>query len=150
MLIDPTQVVTDLANNKKKKKIYELNRRFQDSWVVKLPWAKSIVGAKGKATQVKCKVCNIIDERNRLLVVKSNSLWKPIGRGKVTITSISVVMGDIYFLNTNQHVINEKLYVQRGKNYVLWQVVKGLWWNIKKINAICIHFPFTFIGQAYD
>ncbi len=35
-------------------------------------------------------------------------------------------MGDIYFLKTNQHMINEKLYVQRGKNYVLRQVVEGV------------------------
>jgi hypothetical protein len=84
------------------------------------------VGAKGKVTQIKCKVCNIIDGRNRLLVAKLNSLWKPIGCRKATIIFTSVVMGDIYFLKTNQHMINEKLYVQRGKNYVLRQVVEGV------------------------
>jgi hypothetical protein len=37
-----------------------------------------------------------------------------------------VAMGDIYFLKINQHVINEKLYVQRGIDFVLQQVVKGV------------------------
>jgi len=27
-------------------------------------------------------------------------------------------MGNIYFLKTNQHVINEKFYMQRGKDFV--------------------------------
>jgi hypothetical protein len=125
-------------------KIYELNRPFQASWVAKLPWAKSIVGAKGKATQIKCKVCNIIDGRNRLLLAKSNSLWKPIGCRKATIISIGVVMGDIYFLKTNQHMINEKLYVQKGKNYVLWQVVEGVVVEQKKnyynLHSFSIYF----------
>ncbi len=60
-------------------------------------------------------------------------------------------MGNIYFLKTNQHVINEKLYVQKGKKIVLWQVVEGVVveWE-KKTSAIYIYFPFTFIGQTYD
>jgi hypothetical protein len=48
-------------------------------------------------------------------------------------------------------VINEKLYVQKGKKIVLWQVVEGVVveWE-KKTSAIYIYFPFTFIGQTYD
>ncbi len=126
MLVDPTQVATYLASSKKRKKIYELNHHFQDSWVVKLPWAESIVGVKGKAIEVKCKVYNVIDGRNKLLVANLNYLWKHVGRMKATIAFVGVVMGDIYFLKTNQHMINEKFYVQKGKNYVLWQVVEGV------------------------
>ncbi len=126
MLVIPTQVATYLANSKKRKKINDLNRRFQDSWVVKLLWAESIMGVKGKTTEVKCKVCNVIDGRNRLLVTNSNSLWKHFSHMKATIASTDVVTGGIYFLKTNQHMINEKLYVQKGKNYVSWQVVEGV------------------------
>jgi hypothetical protein len=32
---------------------------------------------------------------------------------------MGVAMGDFYSLNTHQHVINEKLYVQRGKD-IIW------------------------------
>jgi hypothetical protein len=34
--------------NKKRKKVYEMNHQFQDIWVTKLPWAKSVVGDGGR------------------------------------------------------------------------------------------------------
>jgi hypothetical protein len=37
---------------KKIKKAYEMNMHFQDFWVIKLPWAKSILGSNGKVVQV--------------------------------------------------------------------------------------------------
>jgi hypothetical protein len=95
-----------------------MNRRFQNSWVAKLPWAKSIMGVDGKVTQVKCKVCIVIEGRNKFLVPKLDSLWKHVNQRKSTIASASVVVGDFYFLKTNQHVLNEKLYVQKGKDFV--------------------------------
>ncbi len=39
-IIDSIQVEVELKNNKKWKKMYEMNYRFQDAWVAKLPWAK--------------------------------------------------------------------------------------------------------------
>ncbi len=50
VVIDLTQVEIDLANSKKRKKMNELNRHFQDSWATKLPWAKFVVGVDGKVT----------------------------------------------------------------------------------------------------
>ncbi len=70
LVVDPTQVEVDLANSKKRKNIYEMNRRFQNSWVAKLPWAKFVVCVDGKITQVKCKACIVIEGRNKLLVLK--------------------------------------------------------------------------------
>jgi hypothetical protein len=43
------------------------------------------MGAKAKATQIKCKVCNVIDGKNRLLVAKLNYLWKHVRHRKATI-----------------------------------------------------------------
>lgn len=31
------------VKSKKKKKAYDLNRKFQDAWIAKLPWAKNVV-----------------------------------------------------------------------------------------------------------
>jgi hypothetical protein len=76
------------------------------------------VGVDGKVTQVKCKECTIIEGRNKLFVLKLDSLWKHVGQRKATIASMSMAIGDFYFLKTNQHVFNEKLYVQRGKDFV--------------------------------
>ncbi len=49
-------------------------------------------------------------------------------------------MGDIYFLKTNQHVINEKLYVQRGGDFVLQQVAKGIMVEQKKLVQFALIF----------
>jgi len=43
------------------------------------------MGAKAKATQVTCKVCNVIDGKNRLLVAKLNYLLKHVDHRKVLI-----------------------------------------------------------------
>jgi len=45
-----------------------MNRRFQDIWVVKLPWTKFVLGSNGKVVQVQCKVCSLIDGKDKLLV----------------------------------------------------------------------------------
>jgi hypothetical protein len=50
LVVDPTQIETNLANIKRIKKMYEMNHRFQDSWVAKLPWVEFIVGVDGKVT----------------------------------------------------------------------------------------------------
>jgi len=44
----------------------------------------------------------------------------------------------------NQHVINEKLYVKKGNDFVWQHVVEGVLVEGKKIRVICIHFPPTF------
>ncbi len=47
-----------------------------------------------------------------------------IGERKATTTIFNVVaMGEYYFSKKNQHVFNESLYVSKGKEYVVQQVV---------------------------
>jgi phosphoglycerol transferase MdoB-like AlkP superfamily enzyme len=78
---------------------------------------------------------------------KLDSLWKHVGQRKAAITSMGVVVGDLYFLKTNQHVINEKLYVQRGKDIIWQQIAKGI--GVKRTkNCFCL--PFIFPKQAHD
>jgi hypothetical protein len=38
----------NITLTKKRKKAYEMNRHFQDTWVVKLPWAKYVLSSNGK------------------------------------------------------------------------------------------------------
>ncbi len=38
----------NIALTKKRKKAHEMNRHFQDTWGVKLPWTKFVLGSKGK------------------------------------------------------------------------------------------------------
>ncbi len=84
------------------------------------------MGTKRKVTQVKCKVGNVINGKDKLLVAKLDSLWKYFGHRKAIVASTNVAMGDIYFLKTNQHMMNEKLYVRRSRDYVLRQVAKWI------------------------
>jgi hypothetical protein len=72
------------------------------------------VGNERKVTQIKCKVGNVNNGKDKILVTKLDSSWKHVGHRKAIVASSSVAMGDIYFLKTNQHVINKKLYVKRG------------------------------------
>jgi hypothetical protein len=53
-----------------------------------------------------------------------------------------VVVGDLYFLKTNKHVINEKLYVQRGRDTIWQQIAKGIGVErTKKMFLFSIYFP---------
>jgi len=51
-----------------------------------------------------------IKGKNKLLVPNLDSLWKHVGCYKVLIAMVGVKVGDHYFLKTNSHVTNEKLY----------------------------------------
>ncbi len=81
----------------KKKRMYEVNCHFQDPWATKLFWVEYVVGVDGKITQVKCKMCTIIEGGKKLLVPKLDLLWKHVGQRKATIASACVVVGEFYF-----------------------------------------------------
>jgi hypothetical protein len=91
------------------------------------------MGVDGKVTHVKCKICIVIEGQDKLLVLKLDLLWKHVGQKKATIASASVAVGDFYFLKMNQHVLNEKLYVQKGKDFVWHKLLKGFSWKGKKL-----------------
>jgi len=55
---------------------WELNRVFQDIWATKLPRVKAMIDPNGKLSMVKCKVCNFVEKRDKLLVPKFDSLQK--------------------------------------------------------------------------
>jgi hypothetical protein len=39
------------------KRNYDATMKFQDSWVVGLPWAKLCVGSNGNLHTIKCRIC---------------------------------------------------------------------------------------------
>ncbi len=91
-----------------------MNMHFEKFWVVKLPWAKSIMGSNGKVVQVQCKVCSFIDGKDKLLVAKLDSLWKHAGHHKTLVAMPRVKVGEHYFLKSNAHVVIEKFYFAKG------------------------------------
>lgn len=123
---------------------YESNRQWQDTWAARLPWAESVLGADGKVRQVRCKVCSDVEGREKLLVPKLDSLWKHCGRRKATTSFGKVKAGEYYFLSTNSHVKNERIFFAKlGKagDTVLQQVAEGTVRERKRKNvqfrAIC-------------
>jgi hypothetical protein len=81
--------------------------------VTKLPWAKSILAFDGKIVQVWCKVFIPIEVKEKFLVPKLDSCWKHANPCKVCLVKPKVKVGKHYFLKTNAHVANEKLYVAK-------------------------------------
>jgi len=103
----------------KKKKAHEMNRHFQNTWGVKLPWTKFVLGSNGKVVRVGCTVCSLIDGKDKLLVAKVDSLWKHAGYCKALVAMPKVKVGEHYFLKSNAHVVNEKIYFPKGSKTVL-------------------------------
>jgi hypothetical protein len=85
MILDAATASSSHDLLRKRKKSYELNRHFQDSWAVKLQWAKAVMGADGRIIQVRCKICSDIEGREKLLVPKIDSLYKHAGRKKALV-----------------------------------------------------------------
>ncbi len=49
---------------------------FKDMCNAKLPWAELVPNAHGKVHQIKCKVCTKVMNKEKLLALKLDSLWK--------------------------------------------------------------------------
>ena len=56
---------------------------------------------------------------------KIDSLWKHAGRRKALMTFGRVKKGKFYFLSTNQHVKNERVFFAHYTTSVVQQLVQG-------------------------
>lgn len=109
-------------------------------------WAKSTMGVDGKVIYIKWKVCSVIERRNKLLVPKLDFLWKHVGRRKAIIASIGVVVGDFYYLKSNQHVFNEKTLCAKWHGFYLITSYWRGWWRRGKL--VQFAFIFHLISQS--
>ncbi len=103
-----------------------MNKHSQNSWVIKLPWAEFVLCFNGKVVQDHCKLCSLIDGKYKFLIANLDSLWKHVSRCKVLVTMSRVKVGEHYFLKSNAHVANEKLYFAKGSKIVVQQVTHGV------------------------
>lgn len=108
--------------------MYKLNLSFQDLWATKLPWEQSIMGVDEKVTQVKFKVFNVIKRRKQAFGTEVGFFvevcWP---KEDLDFASTCAIVVDFYYFKTNQHVFNEKFYMQRGKILFGSRLLKGLW-----------------------
>jgi hypothetical protein len=80
----------NLELTKKIKKVYELNKYFQNIEVVKVFWMEYFPHFASKVVQIQCKVCTQIDGKDKLLVPKLDLLWKHACHPKVLVTMLKV------------------------------------------------------------
>lgn len=140
-----------------KKRSYELNRSFKDSWAAKLPWAEPIIGANSQMTQVKCIYCSFADGWDRLLAPKLDSLWKHVGRRRAEKDmyegkELNVKFGDVFFLKDTAHIRNEIHYVKSKGQKDIGQLVVSTTSNDvrKKVTQFAVLFHFMSRGKTND
>jgi hypothetical protein len=63
---------------------------------------------------IKSSVCTIIEGKKKLMVPMLDSFWKHVGPCRALVIKLKVKVREHYFLKTNTHVVNEKLYVGQG------------------------------------
>jgi len=83
---------------------------FQDTWACHFPWAKAIVGEDGLVAQVRCKICNNIEEKPKSLTLKFKTLQKHNRCHKATIPSFNIVIEDYFYCKDATHAKNERTY----------------------------------------
>jgi hypothetical protein len=82
LVVDDVVELSIRPNPISKKQNYDHTAKFQDLWATKLPWAKMCLGLDGLLHNVKCKICNKAEGKDKLLALKWDTLCKHIGRKK--------------------------------------------------------------------
>jgi hypothetical protein len=49
------------------KKSYDSSREFQAKWVAKLPWSKGLMVASGIIQIVRCRVCSLVENKDKIV-----------------------------------------------------------------------------------
>ncbi len=52
-----------------RKQNYDRTKKFQDLWAIKLPWVEMCLGLNGLLHNVKCKICNQVEEKTSYLLL---------------------------------------------------------------------------------
>jgi hypothetical protein len=147
IVLDPA-IANAVHEASRKRKTYELNRHFQDSWATKCPWAEPVVGINGRITQVRCKICTDVEGREKLLVPKIDSLMKHARRRRATADMGKIKRGEYFYLGNNQHVKNERVYFAKGGETIVTKVLAGVTRERRlKVMQMCCMFDVLSQGQ---
>ncbi len=60
------------------KKSYDNSRKFQAKWVAKLPWAKGLMVVSGIIQIVRCRVCSLVENKDKIVRCKWDTLTKHV------------------------------------------------------------------------
>jgi hypothetical protein len=68
-----------------------------------LPWEKSIVDEIGNVHQVWCAICSNVERKEKLFVLKLDSLLEHTSRHKTKVSKLEVMIGSFYFDLKSEH-----------------------------------------------
>jgi hypothetical protein len=78
--------------------------------VVRFCWLKLVCGVDGKMKMVKCKVCFVVEGREKFLMPKIDYLVKHFEVKRCIVVKPKVVIKQQYVCKTNAQVKNEHLF----------------------------------------
>jgi hypothetical protein len=99
-------------------------------------------------TQVRCKVYSEVEGREKLLAPKIDSLWKHAGRRRVLTSIGTVKKGHHFFLTTNQHVRNERVYFTRVGDTIAERVAQGAAQE-RQHKLVQFHLVYWILSQSH-
>jgi hypothetical protein len=70
---------SNFAPKRIRKKEWELNQVFQDTWATKLLKVEVVIGEDGRLSMIRCKVCSVMEHCEKLFVPKLDGLQKHVG-----------------------------------------------------------------------
>ena len=76
----------------------------------------------GVITRMRCKIYSDVAGRNKLLVPELDSLYKHIGRRRAVVDIEKVRRGEYYYVGTNQHVKDERVFFAKGFQTVITKI----------------------------
>jgi hypothetical protein len=127
---------------KKPNKSYDLMRKFQLEWAVRLPWSESVLSSDGRLHMVKCRSCSFVEGKEKLLAPKLDTLLKHEGQRKATTNNPGkhIKKGDVFVVKTYRHQVNLGLYSARPPLSVALQLNKvSSLERKKKKGPVCYH-----------
>jgi hypothetical protein len=111
----------DGIGKKLRKKSCDSSRKFQAKWVAKLPWAEGLVAGGWIIQIVKCIVCSLIENKDKIVRCKWDILTKHVSHRIVVcdLLRLGVKKGREYIAKDCAHLINMRLWAQWGPNFVI-------------------------------
>jgi hypothetical protein len=73
---DPPSKKQKCNEGKSWKKSYDSTKKFQIEWAAMVPWAEGVVSKDGMVNMVKCKICFLIEKKEKIMGCKWDTLTK--------------------------------------------------------------------------
>lgn len=112
---DPIKSTIDEPKKKKfKTSKWEINRVYQNKWVVRFIWYELVCEGNGNMRMVRCKVCSNIERRDKLLFLKLDYLIKHVDWKKWSVVRLGGTIGPNNVNPNNAHVKTKVVYFHKA------------------------------------